>query len=55
MAEEHDRTAGTGSSRRASGTSERHRVKRRKNLALMAALVGFALLVYLVSIVRMGG
>ncbi|SME94695.1 hypothetical protein SAMN06265365_101704 [Tistlia consotensis] len=32
-----------------------YRAKRGKNLAVLAALVGFALLVYLVSIVRMSG
>lgn len=37
------------------GDSERHRAKRRKNLALLAVLVAFAVLVYLVSIVRMSG
>lgn len=40
------------------GEAERrafYRAKRGKNLALLAALVGFAVLVYLVSIVRMSG
>lgn len=32
-----------------------YRAKRGKNLAVLAALVGFAVLVYLVSIVRMSG
>lgn len=35
--------------------SERHRKQRTKNLALLAALIGFVVLIYLVSIVRMGG
>lgn len=32
-----------------------YRAKRGKNLAVLAALLGFAVLVYLVSIVRMSG
>ena len=32
-----------------------YRAKRGKNLALLATLVGFIVLVYLVSLVRMGG
>ena len=35
--------------------SELHRRQRTKNLALMAVLVAFVILVYLVAIVRMGG
>ena len=35
--------------------SEVHRKQRGKNLALLAALLAFAVVVYLVSIVRMGG
>lgn len=35
--------------------SELHRRQRVKNLALMAVLVGFVVLVYFVAIVRMGG
>jgi hypothetical protein len=38
-----------------SGDSEVHRKRRSKNLALMAVLVAFVVLVYLVSLVRMGG
>jgi Flp pilus assembly protein TadG len=34
---------------------EAHRRQRRKNVALMLALIAFALLMYLVTIVRMGG
>lgn len=32
-----------------------HRRQRRKNIALMLVLVAFALLFYLITIVRMGG
>ena len=32
-----------------------HRKQRGKNLALMAALLAFCVLVYLVTVVRMGG
>jgi hypothetical protein len=35
--------------------SELHRKQRGKNLALLAALLAFVVVVYLVSIVRMGG
>lgn len=35
--------------------SEVHRKQRSKNLALLAALLAFVVLVYLVSVVRMGG
>lgn len=35
--------------------SEVHRRQRRKNLVLFALLAGFAVLVYFVAIVRMGG
>ena len=35
--------------------SELHRRQRSKNLALLCALVGFVVVVYLVSLVRMGG
>ena len=35
--------------------SELHRRQRVKNLALMAVLVAFVILVYFVAIVRMGG
>ena len=35
--------------------SEVHRRQRRKNLALSVLLAGFAVLVYFVAIVRMGG
>jgi hypothetical protein len=38
-----------------SGDSDVHRKQRSKNLALMAVLVAFVVLVYLVSLVRMGG
>jgi hypothetical protein len=34
---------------------EAHRRQRRKNVALMLALIAFAVLMYLVTIVRMGG
>lgn len=40
---------------RKSFPSEVHRRQRRKNLAVLAALVGFCVLVYLVSIARMSG
>ncbi|MEX0758847.1 MAG: hypothetical protein WD100_04645 [Tistlia sp.] len=51
-----DPQPGTGE-RRQSEQERRayYRSKRGKNLAVLAALVGFAVLVYLVSIVRMGG
>ncbi len=32
-----------------------HRKQRSKNLALLIALLGFVILLYLVSVVRMGG
>lgn len=35
--------------------SEVHRRQRKKNLALFVLLAGFAILVYFVAIVRMGG
>lgn len=35
--------------------SEVHRRQRRKNLAVLLALVGFCVLVYFVSIARMSG
>ena len=35
--------------------SEVHRRQRRKNLALLLLLAGFAVLVYFVALVRMGG
>jgi hypothetical protein len=35
--------------------SDMHRRQRRKNIALVLALLGFALLFYLVTIVRLGG
>ncbi len=35
--------------------SEVHRKQRSKNFAMMIALLGFVVLVYLVSVVRMGG
>jgi hypothetical protein len=35
--------------------SEVHRRQRKKNLALFVLLAGFAVLVYFVAIVRMGG
>ena len=38
-----------------SDDSELRRKQRSKNLALLAVLVGFVVLVYLVSLVRMGG
>lgn len=37
------------------GSSEVHRRKRAKNLAVLAALIAFIVLIYFVSIVRMGG
>ncbi len=41
--------------RRRPGDSDIHRKKRGKNLALLAALLAFIVIVYIVSIVRMGG
>lgn len=41
--------------RRRPGSSAVHRAKRRKNLAVLAALLAFILLVYFVALVRMGG
>ncbi len=35
--------------------SEVHRKQRTKNFAMLIALLGFVILVYLVSVVRMGG
>jgi len=35
--------------------SEMHRKQRSKNLAMLIALLAFVLLIYLVSVVRMGG
>lgn len=35
--------------------SEAQRRQRARNLALMAALIGFCVLIYLVTIVRLGG
>ncbi len=35
--------------------SEQRKRQRAKNLALLAALAGFVVLVYIVSLVRMGG
>lgn len=35
--------------------SDLHRKQRSKNLALMAVLVAFVVIVYLVALVRMGG
>jgi hypothetical protein len=35
--------------------SEVHRKQRSKNLAMLIVLLGFVVLVYLVSLVRMGG
>ena len=40
--------------RRAPNT-ERHRKQRVKNFALLIALLGFCVLVYLVTLVRLGG
>ncbi|HLW27525.1 MAG TPA: hypothetical protein VKY54_07315 [Kiloniellales bacterium] len=37
------------------GDTEVHRAKRGKNLAVLAALVAFIVIVYFVSIIRMGG
>jgi len=37
------------------GSSEVHRRKRGKNLAVLAALLAFIVLIYFVSLVRMGG
>jgi len=39
----------------ASESDERRKQLRSRNLALLAALLAFAVLVYIVSIVRMGG
>lgn len=36
-------------------SSNMHRKQRRKNLTLLLALFAFAVIVYLVTIVRMGG
>jgi len=41
--------------RRRPGSSEVHRAKRGKNLAVLAALLGFIVLIYFVAVVRMGG
>jgi hypothetical protein len=38
-----------------SAEDERRRRLRSKNLALLLALVGFVVIIYVVSIVRMGG
>ena len=35
--------------------SDMHKKQRRKNLALLLALIGLVVVVYLVTIVRMGG
>ncbi len=35
--------------------SEVHRTQRSKNFAMLIVLLGFVVLVYLVSVVRMGG
>lgn len=40
--------------RRGNGDSDVHRAKRGKNLAMLAALLLFVLLVFVISIVRMG-
>jgi hypothetical protein len=40
---------------RRNGDSDVHRAKRRKNVAMLVALFLFVAVVYLVSIVRMGG
>lgn len=58
MAEDPDERQGQRDGERRQPDSERrafYRAKRGKNLAVLAALVGFAVLVYLVSIVRMSG
>jgi hypothetical protein len=36
-------------------TTPRHRGRRARNLALMAALVGFVVLVFLVTLYKLGG
>ncbi|MGM0562308.1 MAG: hypothetical protein ACQETX_14725 [Pseudomonadota bacterium] len=41
--------------KRRPGDSKVHRAKRGKNLAILAALVAFIVIVYFVAIVRMGG
>ncbi|WP_366556594.1 hypothetical protein [Aquibaculum sediminis] len=41
--------------RRRPGSSDVHRAKRRKNLALLFALLTFIVLVFFVTIIRMGG
>lgn len=41
--------------RQAGGPDSRSRQLRRRNLALLAVLLGFAVLVYIVAIVRMSG
>jgi len=41
--------------RRRPGDSDQHRSKRTKNLAVMAALLAFVVLVYFVAVVRMSG
>jgi len=38
-----------------SGDTDLHRKQRGKNLALMAALLAFCALIYLVTLVRLGG
>lgn len=37
------------------GNREVHRKQRTKNIAMLVALLGFVVLIYLVSLVRMGG
>ncbi|GIK99864.1 MAG: hypothetical protein BroJett029_40730 [Alphaproteobacteria bacterium] len=41
--------------RQGGGADVRRKQLRRRNLALLAALLGFAVLVYIVAIVRMSG
>jgi len=41
--------------RRKPGDSDVHRAKRGKNLAVLALLVAFIVIVYFVSLIRMGG
>lgn len=52
MADEH---GGQKQKYRRPGDSEMHRQRRRRNLAILAALGGIMLLFYLITIVRVGG
>jgi hypothetical protein len=47
--------AGESDERRRPGDSDVHRRKRGKNLAMLAALLAFIVILFFVTIVRMGG